>query len=364
MIRTKESITVFSLVAVFACSSPAGPEPNDANIPLTFEISSLELPAPSLQQVRYMQSPWKGTVTYAAGVPRSHSRYFPGHGSGAVGGFIQFARSQDISEEQRRFLETTYGGLEAGHSGGRDPYTLPDFYTPPDDPNSPQFLLYAVSLDDARKMAEAYRRYARNEFKEKVSPIQNELDTLSKRLADEQQKLPGAGQAYEAAKKAFEDLQKQVPYRDDKQALDAAAELDKMLNMAQVDIAGIRARIEVIQYEQGKHPPTAVATQLQIMFIEEAVALKGTEARKRMATTLRKQADSYIDLKGARDLAEAERDRLTHDVSVLPNMIQNARQKLADEMEQEPKIIDNKVFIYPVKPPSPSPSIMGPHTQP
>jgi len=29
-------------------------------------------------------------------------------------------------------------------------------------------------------------------------------------------------------------------------------------------------------------------------------------------------------------------------------MIQNAQQKLADEMEQEPKIINNKVFIYPV----------------
>ena len=351
MIRTRQSVTVFSLVAVFACSSATGAEPNDANTPLTFENSSTVLPGPSFRQIRAMESPWKGTVTYAAGVPYNRSLHFPSHGSGEARSFIAYALQHDLTKEQRHFFETTHGELEASHSGGRsgrDYYVLPDFYTPPADPNAPQFLLYAVSLDDAKKMAELYLRYARNRFKDRVVPVQNEIKTLSERLADEQQKLPGAGQAYEAAKKAFEDLQKQVPYRDDKQALDAAAELDKMLNMAQVDIAGIRARIEVIQSYQKKGPSTAVATQLELMFIEEAVALQGAEARRRMATTLRKQADSYIDLNAAWQRAEAEKDRLTHDIFVLPGMIHHAQQKVADEMEQEPKIINNKVFIYPV----------------
>lgn len=348
MIRTKTSAAVLSLAAVFACSSAAGTEPNDANTPLTFEISSTVLPAPPLRQTHEVQSPWNGTVTYAAGVPYNRSPYFPSHGGSNTYMFFRFVDRQDISKEQRRFLQTTGGGLKAAHTaGGRDYYTLPDFYTPPEDPNSPQFLLYAVSPDDAKKMAEAYLRYARDTFKEQVTPMQDEIKKLSERLAAEQQKLPEAIQAEEAGKKTFEDLQKQVPYRDDKQAFDAAAELDKMLNTAQVDIAGIRAKIEAIQGYQKPHQGDAILSpKLELMFIEEAVALQGAEARKRMATTLRKQADSYIDLKAAWQRAEAEKDRLTHDVSLLPGMIQQAQQKLSPEMEQEPNIRDNKVFIY------------------
>ena len=346
MIRDKKSIAVSSLVAIFACLSAAGTEPNDANTPLTFEVSTTELPAPQFSTVYTAPRvpTWKGTVTYAAGVAHNDSTYFLWRGSrDVVARFIEFARSQGISEEQWRFLVRTHGGLETG-----------PFYTPPEDPNASQSLLYAVSLDDAKKMAEAYLQYARDRFKEKVTPIQAESNRLTKQLADEQQKLPEAIQAYEAAKKAFEDLQKQVPYRYDKQALDAAAELDKMINMAQVDIAGIRARIEVIQHEQQKRPPTAVAAQLEIMFIQEAVALQGAQARKNMATTLRKQADSYIDLRGTRDLAEVERDRLTQEVSALPEMIRRVKEKLAATMQEEPKVINNRVFIYPVRQETPA----------
>ena len=345
MIRTRESIVMFNLVAVIACTSTAGTEPNDANLPLTFESSSVVLPAPPLRQVRELRSPWKGTVTYAAGVPDNRSPYFPHYGRPE--GFIQFVQGQDISKEQRRFLETTEGGMDVTHTMSR--IAPPDYYIPPNDPNAPQLVLYAVSPDDARKMAQLYLRYAQGRFKSDIAPIQDRIAKLSAQLADEQQKLPGAIQAYEAAKKAFEDLQKQVPYRENNQALDAAAELDKMLNTAQVDMAGIRARIEVIQgYQRDERRGQDIASRLELMFIEEAVALRGAEARKNMATTLRKQADSYIDLKSARDVAELERDRLTHNVSSLPSLIQEAQQKLADEIEQEPKIISNKVFIYPV----------------
>ena len=298
-----------------------------------------------------MRSPWKGTVTYAAGVPFNYSPYFPRHGSGDRHGFIQFAQRRDLSEEQRQFLETTEGGLEASHSGGRDPYTLPDFYTPSEDPNSPQFLLYAVSLDDAKKMAEAYLRYASDSFRDRIAPRQDEVRKLSEKLAAEQQKLPEAIQSAEAAERAFREMAKQVPYREDKQALDAAAELDRMLNTAQVDIAGIQAALKAIQDQMkalssNVHP---LKSKLEAMFVEESIALQAAEARKHMATTLRKQADNYIDLKQAMQTANTEKDRLAHDLSVVPDMIRRAREILAAEMQKEPKIINNKVFIYPVK---------------
>jgi hypothetical protein len=354
MIRTKEISLLFSLMTILTASSPAGGEPNDASVPLTFQISPVELPAPQFVRIYHSPLPaWRGTVTYAAGVALNDSPYFPSvAGPSMVDNFVQFAQGQGISEQQRRFLGRTHAGLE------RRPY-----YTPPEDPNASQLLLYAVSPDDARKMADLYLHFARDRFRDDVKPLQAELKKLTEKLADEQQKLPEAKQATEAAKKAFEDLQKQVPYRDDKQALDAAAELDKMLNMAQVDIAGIRAKIEAIQSYQKPHRGDAILSpRLELMFVEEAVALQGAEGRKRMATTLRKQADSYIDLKAAWERAEAEQERLAHDVLVGPDTIIGVQNRLANTMRQEPKIPNNRVFIYTVRPENPP--TPRPRTQP
>lgn len=357
MIRTKESIAVFSLVAIFACLSAAGVESNDANTPLTFELSTTELPAPQLNIVYTAPRvpAWKGTVAYVAGVAHNNSPYFLQRARrDVVERFIEFTRSQGLSEEQWRFLVRTHGGLEIGHS-----------YTPPEDPNSSQLLLYAVSLDDAKKMAEAYLRAAQDEWRHQTAPIRDEVKKLSERLTDEQQTLPEANRAYEAAKTSFEDLQKQVPYRDPGQALGAAAELDKTLNTAQVDIAGMQAMLKGIQNHLTSLPrdgQEALKAKLEAMYVEQSVALQGAEARRYMATKLRKQADNYVDLDAAWGQAGREKDRLTHDVSTLPDMIRQAQEKLAAEMQQEPKIINDKVFIYPVKPASP-PTI-GPYTHP
>lgn len=344
MIRTRRSLPVFGLVTFLVCSAPAGTEPNDARAALTFEVASMELPAP--QFVRVYASPlpsWKGTVTYAAGVMLNDTPYFLRPGGPYVDSFIAWALNRDFSEEQRRFLARTHAELER-----------PRYYTPPGDPNSTQQLLYAVSLDDAKKMAAAYLEFSRDRYRHGIAPVQKEVKSLSERLADEQEKQPGAIRAAEAAEKAFQDLAKQVPYRDDKQALDAAAELDRMLNTAQVDIAGIQAALKAIQ-DQSKtlssnvHP---LKSKLEAMFVEESIALQAAEARKHMATTLRKQADGYIDLKQAMQSAAQEKDRIAHSISTLPEMIRQAQARLAGKIREEPRILNNRVFLYPVKQPA------------
>jgi len=359
MTRIRMLITVLSLVEILACSSLAGMELNDPNTSLTFENSSVELSSPSLQKVRAVRSPWKGTVTYAAGIPSNSSQYFVRPGRADAGSFISFAQKRDISEEQRRFLETTYAGLEADTSG-RETYNPPDWYVPPGDPNSPQVLLYAVSLDDAKKMGEAYVQYALDRFRDTIAPIQREIDLYTKMLADFQQKQPEAIQAAEVASKAFHELAKQVPYRDDKQALEAAAELDKMLNAAQVDIAGMQAALKAIQDQMKTSSGNAsLKSKLEAMFAEESVALQAAEARKGMATTLRKQADSYIDLKDAMQTAEREKDHVAHVIVTVPESIRQSIERLAVEMDKEPRVIGNKVFIYAVRPPDKPRSITG-----
>ena len=61
MTRIRMLTAVLSLVVALACSSLAGTEPNDANTPLTCEISSTELPLSAFvrERIGLSSSPWK-----------------------------------------------------------------------------------------------------------------------------------------------------------------------------------------------------------------------------------------------------------------------------------------------------------------
>ncbi len=351
MTRVRILTATLSLAVVLACPSLAGTEPNDANTPFVFEDSLVELPSPSLQRVPGVKSTWKGMVTYAAGVPLNFSEYFvyPGH-AGEVRSLISFAMKRDISSDQRRFLETTWGGFDEDTSRVRERLDPPDWYVPSEYPNSPQILLYAVSLDDAKKMAEAYLRYAQDKFNSEVGEKQGEVERLSERLTDGQKRLPELIQSEEVTEKSLGEAKKQVPYRSVQQALDAAAELDKLLNTAHVEIAGIQARLKAIEAVP-PNQPTAVASRLQMMRVEESISLQAAEARKRMAMELRKQADTYMDLTDAFAQITEQRESLARSMPVRSQMLRRAQQALSDLLQKEPKIIGNKVFLYPVKRP-------------
>ena len=86
------------------------------------------------------------------------------------------------------------------------------------------------------------------------------------------------------------------------------------------------------------------------MFVEEAIALRTAEARKREATDLRAQAASYIDLNRTIKSAAEEKKSLAVDLRDAPTRLNRYRAELAKRKEQEPKVLDNKVFIYPVSP--------------
>ena len=85
------------------------------------------------------------------------------------------------------------------------------------------------------------------------------------------------------------------------------------------------------------------------MFIEEAVAMRGAEARRQTATELRMQASQFIDLKQAIKYATEQKDDLTRKLPVCREILPSRREDLAAMRDKEPKIRDNKVVIYPVR---------------
>ncbi len=68
-----------------------------------------------------------------------------------------------------------------------------------------------------------------------------------------QQKLSELGLSEETTRKQLQELRSWFPIAACKQALDAVAELDKMLNTAQVEIAGMQATLKAIQDHMKTH---------------------------------------------------------------------------------------------------------------
>jgi hypothetical protein len=369
----------WSLVLVLALigSMAWAAEPNEIPIHLEFEISPTPLgpyAQPRADSVLYPLASRR--PAYAAAIPLVPPLdWLPSPARHTMDNFVGNTKSRSpdfgyayqpeagLSEPQKAFLQAAKGLLN-----GPDTGLL--MHRP--DPNAPlQVLLYALTLEDAKQMARAYFRYARNDWwRGYVTGLNDEtVPGWAQRVAQEEARAAELDQGLATARKALEDLVKTVPYRTEAEAHEAIGELDRMLNAAQVEIAGIKARIMAIQgYQRGvqyqetkgangetvrvavaheKASPEA-APKLDILFIEESIALRGAQAREQMATRLREQANRYLDLKSTLTSAAAERKTLGENLDMHRQELAGRRQDLEAAMQQEPKI-PAKIVIYPVQ---------------
>jgi hypothetical protein len=329
------------LIVGLMCQTVLGNEPNDVNEPLRFEMSPLHLAMPAHLTIKPDRRP-----AYAAGiVPAGSEAFFAWPNSDRVASFLNAAHlNKGLSLAQKEFLEDTEGLLNSGERS----YT---FLYPKDDPNHPQALLYAMSLADAKRMAQLYLQAAQRHYKEMIDWYQREIGEVSEKIAQAEKRLPDVEKSLETSQKSFDELKALVPYRTEQEATEAIGEFDRMLNAAQVEIAGIRARIEVIQtYQREKQHVEGVAPKLELMFIEEAVAMRGTEARKQMATELRARASRFIDLGQLVKVTSEEKDIIPQNLEGWREDLRKLHERLATIKGQAPGIRDNTVFIYPVGP--------------
>lgn len=334
-------------ILLFAGSLLLAAEPNEIVTQLTFEDS------PTGISWTHEGSP---RPTHAAGItlhrPADIERTRATERSRALESgrdFVRYClgRQSDVSlsQEQEAFLRAVHPSWPIEIRRGRLTATeLQD-----NDTDYYSMALYAVSREDAQKMAEAYVKFAMDEFRDEVRKQTAAIQRRAERIASAEKRLPELEELLQTARASFEEIKKQVPYRSDEQSLEAAGELDKMLNTAQVEIAGIRAKIEAIQSWQAEKSTQAVSSKLEVMFVEEAIALRAAEARKRAATDLRTQADRFIDLNETIRDASAEMLRRRKSLPGDKTMLQSYESQLAKLKKREPKVIDNKVFIYPVE---------------
>lgn len=348
----------FAVIAILACGFPPvfANEPDEGGAALTFEMQSTALGALSSHEVYRRGGPGEQAFAlarpaYAAGIPfKGPTRYLIRPGSAVAHQFATSASRDDrFSAAQKRLMGATHGLIDSQRRGG----PVPQMYRPHDDPNGPELLLlYAATLEDAKAMAEAYVEYLLKRYNSDVEEQKERIVEQERRIIEAEEYLREVENTLETSGPALEAHKKKVPYRTEEEAAEAIAELDRMLNAARVDIAGIKARLAAIQdhLRTGKSPyDEAIKAKLQTMFVEQSIALEGAEARRAMATLLRTDANRFLDLHKSFTAATRNSPSARELPGHRRKELERLQRKLEALMMERPLIAESKIAIYPVE---------------
>jgi hypothetical protein len=338
MISSKKNHLVITLILACICIPARATEPNEAKTELKFESSS-----ETVQWIDRRGKVAEGPIkpTHVAVLLIESERIPIIHWNDISNSRV----GQTMSQEQHDFLNQ--GQVRyIRHKGAYR-----------------EFHWYAVSKDDAKKMAQAI-----------IEVLTNEADTRLKDLLDEQQELE---EKISKVKKKFEEKLTGLQTTWDKlrekfkggphslkdynepvlgleavnEAKETIKEMYKKLDALNVEIEGIKAKLLAIEeYKAKKNVGTNILAKLEQILCEQTIELAGASARKKAALEILMREEEFYNLNKKCEKTAYEADKLRDAVHGYEHMLRGAKEKLANPTPEllPPKVLQNKVTIYPV----------------
>jgi hypothetical protein len=232
--------------------------------------------------------------------------------------------------------------------------------------NHDTVLLYAVSEEDAKKMVQAYfeiheneTNARRQEYEQYVKDRKQEILEIKKVLPEKQKQADDMEPKYMELKKTrYFSLSDDEAYEKAKETM---LEMDKMLDVLAIELAGIREKMSVINeyrktpqdmqaIERRRQLPEGMLVKLEQMFVEQTIELKSAEAREQAAIKIRDRDKAFVDL-------FIQWKNLSGEVYKLKANLENAERRVKEIEERlinpepymlPPEIYQDKVTIYPV----------------
>ena len=232
--------------------------------------------------------------------------------------------------------------------------------------NHDTVFLYTVSEEDAKKMVQAYLEVPTKRANEKVYEHEKYLKEQKERIIEIKKILPEKQKQADEMQPKYMEIKKTRYFSlsDDEayeKAKETMLEMDKMLDVLEIELAGIREKMSVIN-EYRKTPqdtqaivrrkrlPEGMLVKLEQMFVEQTIELKSAEAREKAAIKIRNRDKAFVDL-------YIEWKNLSGEVHNLKTNIKNSKRRLQEIEERlnnpewdmlPPTLYQNKVTIYPV----------------
>ena len=339
---------------VVSCGSAlaVGADATDPNQVLSFEMSEEQIPwRESEAQANPRQSPVFAVGLTLAGKTRGGgTSFFPRRNSSNVEHFRSFLNTQDVTELQKAFLERRNAGLAAtSHVRIRK-----------DGSSRRELLLLAVSVEDAKIMAQAFVDYVTERYGEWRADLERQFEARPEQIAKAEARVALRVAEANSLQTEFDALKEIIPYHSEEETLNAIAALNAMLNTISVEMSGIRSTIGAIQaYQADKRINASVQIHLEDMLVEQSIALKASLARRKTATGLRDQARRYATLTTSLPRLRTSIKKMkggSGGILSLKAYLKREERELSQAIP--PHVIDNVATIYPISIVSSKPSLV------
>ncbi len=212
--------------------------------------------------------------------------------------------------------------------------------------NHYHFQLYGVTEEDARNMAKAFIELMTNKAEAEAQPLRKGLVEIQEKLSRAKEELPEKESEAKVALATLRELRKNGPYHSFQEAREATLELNKMLVILDIEIAGIKARITEIEKYHAKIQDKNTLTKLEQLMAEQNIELAGALAKQAHTATARELAREYDNLTKVSKKASYLKESILEYESGLRKL-----QRVLSEPERiPPELFQNKVTIHQVYP--------------
>jgi len=351
MNRSRKFQFVLTIISICIFTPFLVAKSSEDGIKLKFEIDNKKSQQWLSGRNRHGQGPIKPTHMAIFHVKRPHVDMPSDHP-----GILQILKTsagQSLSQQQQKFLTAsdtiTWWGIE-------------------EIKNHDTVLIYAVSVEDAKKMVQAYFEIPTNEANARKQEYEKYLKDRKQEIIEIKKTLPEKQKQADQMEPKYMEIKKTRYFSlSDDEAYEKAKEtmldMDKMLDVLAIELAGIREKMSVIN-EYRKTPqdmqaimrreklPEGMLVKLEQMFVEQTIELKSAEAREQAAIKIRNRDKAFVDL-------FIQWKNLSGEVHNLKSNLEN-NERTVQEMEERltnpepymlpPEIYQNMVTIYPVLP--------------
>jgi myosin heavy subunit len=259
---------------------------------------------------------------------------------------LRTSAGQLLSREQQRFLAAS-DALAITDQGDvvRHHYIL---------------RLYAVSQKDAKKMTEALIQVLAEKSSTRFQQLKNRVEELEEKASEARRDLAQqetkqehiATELQKAFKEGIHSLDAQLGLGSDapNKAKETVLEMNRTLDVLEVEIAGIRAELSAVdEYKSKKNVSIEALVKLEQILCEQTVKLAGALARKKAAVKIRAREERFYNLYKQWEHAAEQIDKLRRSISSYEDWLGDAKRRLTDLTPNLlPKVYENKVTIYPV----------------
>jgi hypothetical protein len=208
--------------------------------------------------------------------------------------------------------------------------------------------LFATSEDDAKLMANALIEVLNRLNKDRLIKTQNEAEFYTKLVQAEKDKIAQITDELPKAKAEIEKLQATFHYTNPESAFAEFVEMDKLVRIIGIDIAGVNARMSAIQTieKKGNEKNQPLLDQRRV---DLNIEMAGLLARKKAAEDDRDQAKRYYDLLQAVETDQSVLQAETNKLKDHTGTMMILKEKLADPptpLMRPVMPLDNKAVIY------------------